>query len=346
MKIGTIFLSALLTLLSFNSYATFKNEQLIYARLLQSPNLAEVKLGAKAMHHELPDNPELWDFMAYTLWTINANADRKHDEFDDTNAWLIKAFTEYNHSEYRHFLVQLLNQKQPKKIKRYLKKALRNIDKNTGSSFKADEYKVQTLTFVPNKLANLEKFEQINLGSTLEHVVDILGQPDGVGQYLHYKRRIFIGTQTFQNLRIMYTDLGSMELRYDENKWVLDKKSFQSTQNIANVDPQFQDLLSRLISNDAPQIKAAAREAIQLPLTQSHVLDHVAQYIWDNKNTDDRYLADSLAWLCKVLGRSQNGRYKVFMETLANSDAHKKIIKYARGPAKNLPLVDNKFTPS
>ncbi|WP_299492539.1 hypothetical protein [uncultured Shewanella sp.] len=346
MKIAAIFLFALLSLLSFTSNASFKDKQLIYAKLLQSQNLADVKLGAKAMHHELPDNPELWDLMAYTLWTINTSADQEHDEFDDTNAWLIKAFTEYNHPEYKDFLAQLLNKKQPNKIKRYLKKALRNIDSYTGTSFKINEYQVQELIVFPNKLANSEKFKQIDLGSTLAQIVNILGQPDGVGQYLHYKRRIFIGTQTFQNLRIMYTDLGSMELRYDKNKWTLDKKSFQSTQNIANITPQFQDLLSRLISNDAPQIKSAAREAIQLPLTQPDVLDHVAQYIWDNKNTDDRYLADSLAWLCKVLGKSQNGRYKVFMETLSHSDAHKKIIKYARGPAKNLPSADSQFMPS
>ncbi|MCL1127429.1 hypothetical protein, partial [Shewanella surugensis] len=46
----------------------------------------------------------------------------------------------------------------------------------------------------------------------------------------------------------------------------------------------------------------------------------------------------------KVIGNSQNGRYKVFMETLANSDANRKIIKYAKGPAKNLPTAETSFT--
>ena len=49
--------------------------------LLNSNNLQNVKLGAKALHHDLPDNVELWDLAAFTIWSMNNNGDKSNPEF-------------------------------------------------------------------------------------------------------------------------------------------------------------------------------------------------------------------------------------------------------------------------
>lgn len=342
-----IFTFLILTFISINSYASFKGETLIYAQLLTNPHLSDIKLGAKAMHHELPPNQALWDLTAYTLWETNNTADSEHDEFDDTNAWLIKAITEYGNPRYRDLLIELQKKKQPSKIKRYLKKALKSLPKYSKTPFDIGTYKVIDIDAIQTQQhATKILFQQLQLGSTLETVLAQLGQPNGVGQYLNHKFRFFIGGQTFQNLRLTYNNLGSMELIYDKDEWILDKKSLQANYNLSDLNAQYQDLVSRLISNDAPQIKAAAREAMQLPLSDEQSLDLVAQYLWNNRNTNDKYMADSMAWLCKVLGHSNNGRYKTFLEMLAASDAHEKIAHYAEGSAEKLPPQINGFSPT
>ncbi|WP_299492537.1 hypothetical protein [uncultured Shewanella sp.] len=344
MKILTFII---LTFFSIYSHAHFKGETLIYAQLLTDPHLSNIKLGAKAMHHQLPYNQALWDLTAYTLWHTIHHANSDHDEFDDTNAWLIKAITEYDNPRYRALLVELNSQKQSSKIKRYLKKGLKTLPKGSQDSFNINTYQVIDIsTIQPQQHATKALFQQLQLGSTLDDVLKALGEPNGVGQYLNNKFRFFIGNQTIQNLRLTYSDIGSMELRFYENKWVVDKKSLQASQSITALKPQYQDLVSRLISNDAPQIKAAAREAMALPLSDQQSLDLLAQYLWDNRQTQDKYMADSMAWLCKVLGHSNNGRYKTFLETLAASNAHEKIAHYAEGSAEKLIYQANGFTPN
>ncbi|MCL1127543.1 hypothetical protein [Shewanella surugensis] len=108
-----IIIIGLLTLLSFNARSISPDEQLIYMRLLNSSELSEVKLGAKAMHNERPQDQALWDHTAYILWTINTTTDKDNDNFNDTNAWLIRALTEYNNPRYRAMLTQLQKAKQP-----------------------------------------------------------------------------------------------------------------------------------------------------------------------------------------------------------------------------------------
>lgn len=335
MKIVTIFLFALLSLLSINSHATFKDEQLIYAQLLQSQNLSAVKLGAKALHHQLPYKDEaLWDLTAYTLWRVNTLSDRDDNQFGDTNAWLIRALTEYNNPKYRSMLVKLLKAKQPGKIRRYLKKALKKLAKGSKNPFIPNTYQVDNIKAIEkNNLVTEKEFEQITMGTSLSSVRAQLGQPEGAGQYRN------------KMLRITYFNIGSMAFKYNRNEWILVKTYPQAMQDISNADRQNQDILSQLISDDARQIRIAAKDAILIPLADPQALDHVAQFIWDNRYTEDKYMIDSLAWLCKVLWHSNNGRYKTFLATLASSDIDKKIAHYAEGSAEKLPFSASSYTP-
>lgn len=339
-------LCSVLLLLSSAVQADLSDKEVIYAKLLSSSNLQNIKLGAKGLHHDLPANTQLWDFAAYTLWSMNKNGNKSHDEFDDTIAWLAKAIGESKQARYQTLLKEQLQFAQSNKVRKYFKGALKDLNKNEVAQFNAELYVPQELPLDTVNIATGEKFATINSGDTLQSVLSLLGQPDGVGQYIRSYRRPFIGRQTFQNLRLSYINLGSMEFRYDETQWVVDLKSEQTNADISGVKTEYRDLVSRLVSNDVTQIRAAAREAIKLPLTDPESLDHIAQYIWDNQNTDDKQFADSLAWLCKVLSNSKNGRYKEMLSTLAQKPIHKKIVRYSANAAKNLPSSTTHFTPA
>lgn len=336
----------LFSLCSFIAHAELDGTENIYAKLLASDNLSEVKLGAKSLHHDLPVNIELWDIAGYTLWLMDKAGDKTDKEYEDTFSWLAKAIGESNNSRYRQLLSEQLDTAQSKKIKRYLKGAINSLESKEVPQFQAANYTLDpNATQTHSSKAMASTFEQIKTGDNLKVVLSMLGQPDGVGQYVRSYSRPFIGRQTFQNLRLSYINVGSMELRYEKTHWVVKLKSVQTDADIANVHAEYRDLLSRLVSNDVTQIRAAAREAIQLPLTDPATLDHIAQYIWDNQNTQDGHLADSLAWLCKVLSKSQDGRFKEMLQTLAQKPLHKKITRYAASSAKNLTSNLPYFTP-
>ncbi|PKG56499.1 hypothetical protein [Shewanella sp. GutDb-MelDb] len=336
-----------LTLCSFVAHAGFDSKESIYANLLTSQNLQNVKLGAKALHHDLPDNVQLWDLAAFTIWSMNHNGDKEDKEFDDTISWLAKAIGESKNGRYQQLLNQQLKLAQSNKIKRYFKSAIKALNNTEVPQFIAAEYTAQIAPSNPKHIrATADNFERIRTGDTLEVVLSLLGNPDGVGQYIRSYSRPFIGRQTFQNLRLSYINFGSMELRYEDTHWIVDLKSKQTNADISAVTAEYRDLLSRLVSNDVTQIRAAAREAIKLPLTDQASLDHIAQYIWDNQGTQDGHFADSLAWLCKVLSNSKNGRYKEVLDTLAQKPIHKKITRYAAKTAKQLSSSTPVFTPA
>lgn len=337
----------LLMLFSFTTNAAFDSKESVYADLLNSNNLQNVKLGAKALHHDLPDNVELWDLAAFTIWSMNNNGDKSNPEFDDTISWLAKAIGESKRGRYQTLLNEQLKLAQSNKIKRYFKGAIKALNNTEDLQFDAAYYTVQAVLSDPKHIrATAENFQRVKVGDTLEVVLSLLGQPDGVGQYIRSYRRPFIGRQTFQNLRLSYINFGSMELRYEETHWLVDLKSKQTDADISAVSADVRDLLSRLVSNDVTQIRSAAREAIKLPLTDQAALDHIAQYIWDNQDTQNDQFADSLAWLCKVLSNSENGRYKEILATIAQKPIHKKITRYAAKSAKKLPISAEHFTPA
>ncbi|WP_220752294.1 MULTISPECIES: hypothetical protein [Shewanella] len=340
-------LTLLLVLLPFATQADFDTKDTIYVDLLTSKNLQEVKLGAKALHHSLPENIQLWDLAAFTLWSMNQNGDKEHDEFDDTISWLAKAIGESQNARYRTLLTEQNSNEASRKVKKYFKSAIKALNKDDVPQFQPQEFELASIKVLPNTVTpTLANFEMIAQGATLDTVITTLGKPDGVGQYLRSYRRPFIGRQTFHNLRLSYINLGSMELKYEKTEWVVDLISIQTSLDISGVADQYRDLLSRLVSNDVTQIRAAAREAIKLPLQDEQSLDHIAQYIWNAQNTQDKQFADSLAWLCKVLSNSGNGRYKEMLQTLSQKPLHSKITRYAAKSAKSLTSTEPFFTPA
>ena len=67
-------------------------------------------------------------------------------------------------------------------------------------------------------------------------------------------------------------------------------------------------------------LRELAKEYYDLNIKNVEILDVFAEKIWKERNHKDRYMTDGVAWLCKIIGQSQNSRYKTLLETLLKSN--------------------------
>ncbi|XPF95760.1 hypothetical protein ACM9HF_07010 [Colwellia sp. RE-S-Sl-9] len=63
-------------------------------------------------------------------------------------------------------------------------------------------------------------------------------------------------------------------------------------------------------------IRELAKEYYGMNIQDVKILDVFAEKIWKERNHQDRYMLDGVAWLCKILGQSKNARYKSLLKAL------------------------------
>lgn len=90
-----------------------------------------------------------------------------------------------------------------------------------------------------------------------------------------------------------------------------------------------------LQSSSAKDQRYAAKKICKSYLHNRTLLDVVNKQLLRGyqKNINDRRHNDAMSWFCNVLGRSKQSRYSGTLEKVANSDANRKLKKYA---SKNL----------
>ncbi|MCI2285154.1 hypothetical protein L3081_19390 [Colwellia sp. MSW7] len=87
-------------------------------------------------------------------------------------------------------------------------------------------------------------------------------------------------------------------------------------------------------------IRELAKEYYGLNITDIEILDVFADKIWKERNSKDRYMSDGIAWLCKILGQSQNYRYKMLLETLLDSKQSNLKTRHVKASLANLVQKD------
>ena len=113
-------------------------------------------------------------------------------------------------------------------------------------------------------------------------------------------------------------------------------KSIESRLFVA-VTTSVDDALELLQDDDPRSLRHAAQDLLAQPSISVQSLDIVANAIAANRSVKGDETGDSLAWLCKVLGKSGNGRYRPFLEQTASSAADSTLRRYAEAAAKALP---------
>ncbi len=102
-----------------------------------------------------------------------------------------------------------------------------------------------------------------------------------------------------------------------------------------NLSPKVRKYIKMLQSSSAKNQRYAAKKICKSYLSNRTLLDTVNKQLLHGyqKNKNDRHHVEAMSWLCNVLGRSKQSRYANTLEKVANSDANRKLKKYA---SKNL----------
>ncbi len=61
-----------------------------------------------------------------------------------------------------------------------------------------------------------------------------------------------------------------------------------------------------------------------------------------NRNTEESIMTDAIAWLCRVVGKSKNSRYRTLISEVAKTTENSKIEKFAE---KQLDLFEDEGVP-
>jgi hypothetical protein len=104
------------------------------------------------------------------------------------------------------------------------------------------------------------------------------------------------------------------------------------------MDASAQRYAQMLASGGVSSIQRAAEEIYSQSLTDQELLDVAAEALAQNynNNTGETY-ADTMAWVCKALGNSGNGRYKALLTEVGDKAKARKVAKYCDKGAGNLP---------
>lgn len=99
--------------------------------------------------------------------------------------------------------------------------------------------------------------------------------------------------------------------------------------------------LSEQLKSEGAVFQSLAKQFYQIEDLSIEKQDLIATEIWKRRNTEDSYTEDAIAWLCKVLGKHSNPRYKMLMKEVAETSTSSKIRKYALTVSKSIPEPDS-----
>ncbi len=94
--------------------------------------------------------------------------------------------------------------------------------------------------------------------------------------------------------------------------------------------------LTLLAQGDFSELRRVAKYLLEKDLIDKDILDATMARIASSRDTQDSDLADSLAWLCKVILKSGDVKYKVAMTDIAETAASSQLQKYAKKAASGL----------
>lgn len=103
--------------------------------------------------------------------------------------------------------------------------------------------------------------------------------------------------------------------------------TFGMTQAMNDVDQGYIDLLS---TGNSSNIKQVAQSIYKTGNKNTQVLDVAAEVLLSSYPTVNIVNLDSLAWLCRAIGSSQNSRYYSALNEVVESNSHRKLRKYAK----------------
>lgn len=331
--------------------------------LLLSDREADVRFGIKSLHKKNVIKPFGLDLLA-EIASADCSGKRKIDP--DTLAWIAKTIGKSGQGRYAPLIDDCLAKawesaremaKDKSKVKetsliRYLTDAQKALAASPRSNpfvgggmnleSVSDELKKSRKVVLASVSAS--HFAGVSVGQRLDDVYGRFGAPDkisamsesrGSAGFLIVKVRL-----SEDRIVFTYPGLGEIRFGYDDsvNDWVVANASSSQGLHWLAKDGRFVTMSEAIRIGDFDDLnlirKLLSRQKTPIDST---LLDHVADRIYISQKEEDGSMADVLAHLCKLLGKSGNGKYKQMLREIAGTAAHGTLRKYAAKTADLLP---------
>jgi hypothetical protein len=325
----------------------FTGREHAHAMLLLSQSDKDVRLAAWSLYHVGSNRQDIFDLLAEVTWTA-CSGNRTMDS--DTLSWLGKTLGNTKQARYAGLLDFCLSRAKDEKIKKYMKQARDNLAGTTSDFFEGGKIDLREAHARLTRKASLtsrdqisKNFDDLRQGQALEEVYSIFSPPDEVSATVVPGRKVGIpGVASFRigsnRLAIGYSELGTIRFSYQEGQtdWkVADAKSvkglFWST-----IDGHFVTVNDQITSGDGLHLREIAWHLVEQDRLEKDILDRVAERIYRSRQEKDELLADGLAWLCRVIAKSGDGRYRQFLLQVSSSAGTSKLRNYASRTASSL----------
>ncbi len=167
---------------------------------------------------------------------------------------------------------------------------------------------------------------KVNEGMSEEALQKYLGTPDRI---LNHDANFF--TSRPEKRELYYKSIGTvvLESRANSNMFV---------SKVHMVPNNERDGLTEILSTaDSVKARHLGQRYFNIGLYDPEALDIMAQKIWQHKHTADGHLLDGISWYCKVIGKSENGRYaKLLNNVVSDKTVPSKLRRHCKSPAKSL----------
>lgn len=110
------------------------------------------------------------------------------------------------------------------------------------------------------------------------------------------------------------------------------------------MDPVGQQYVNQMLQGGPSSVRQAAQGIYNTRMRDREVLDVAAQLLSERgPSASDNSTADAMAWLCKALGQSGDGRYKALLSQLGENGPNRKLKSHCGRAANSLQASAESF---
>lgn len=319
------------------------------AMLLFSENEFDIRLGAKSLNRQNSKNESMFDMLAEIAWSACSG---KRKMQPDTLAWLAKSIGQSKDGRYASLVDDCLAQVTDKAPIKHFTEAKKTLaaspTQNPFVGGKLDLDKARADLIKNRKKGPADGvartlFEDLKTDQRLEDVYSKLGAPEKISAINVPRGKAGVGFVKIKlsddRIVFHYPGLGEATFGYDSSAadWLLiNAKSTNELQWLEH-DGRFATKMDVITDGGARDLRQLTKMLMkQNSPIETTLLDRVADRIYHSQ-MEDGEMVDPLAHMCKLLGKSNNGKYKQVMREVSEKAVHATLRKYAQRAADSLP---------
>jgi hypothetical protein len=147
---------------------------------------------------------------------------------------------------------------------------------------------------------------------------------------------------------IKFSDKSSINLTEVKGRWkevkatkiTIQSQSIEQSKidNSENINMDLQSIVDSIKAEQYEQARELSIKILQEENQNIKTLDLLAELIWEQRGESNDILIDALAYLCQVIGKSKNPRYRLIMEVVKNESRMRKLRRYAQKSLRSIPV--------